>query len=197
MNIEDEFLKEIIPDKQRSNRKKTLNSKKKGSRGEKECKDIFNNRFKEIAIFSRTPGSGNYVGGANAYKAKNLSEEQLQMMTSDLFCNNIKFKFSIEHKFYAKIDFYDLFNKSSDLYKWYEQSVTDAKLLNKSPLLIVKTNQHKRIAFVMMDDILNYRKNNLEGTPSPVFIHEGRACYWLEELLKFKDSFFFEDVIDV
>ena len=49
----------------------------------------------------------------------------------------------------------------------------------------------------MMDDILNYRKNNLERTPSPVFIHEGRACYWLEELLKFKDSFFFEGVIDV
>ena len=74
---------------------------------------------------------------------------------------------------------------------------TQMKINDKINLLIVKTNQHKRIAFVMMDDILNYRKNNLERTPSPVFIHEGRACYWLEELLKFKDSFFFEDVIDV
>jgi hypothetical protein len=183
-DIEDEFLKEIIPDKQRSKRKKTINSKKKGGRGEKECKDIFNARFKEKAIFSRTPGSGNYVGGMNAYKAKTLSEEQLQMMTSDLFCNNKNFKFSIEHKFYTKIDFYDLFNKSSDLFKWYEQSETDAKLLGKFPLLIVKTNQHKRIAFVKIE----HAPRNIK----PVFVHENRCCYWLEELLKLPDEYFFD-----
>ncbi len=183
MNIEDEFLKEVIPDKQRSNRKKSLNSKKKGGRGERECKDIFNNRFKNIAIFSRTPGSGNYVGGANAYKAKNLSEEQLQMMTSDLFCNNAKFKFSIEHKFYANLDFYDLFNKSSNLFKWYEQSETDARLLKKFPMLIVKTNQHKRIVFVKLEHASKSLK--------PVFVHEGRCCYWLEDLLTLPDEYFF------
>lgn len=195
MNIEDEFLKEVIPDKQRSTRKKSKNSKKKGNRGELDCVNILKKRFPG-KIFTRTMGSGNYTGGKNAYHAETLTEEQILLFAGDIRCPK-EFKFSIEHKFYAKIDFYDLFNKSSDLYKWYEQSVTDAKLLNKSPLLIVKTNQHKRIAFVMMDDILNYRKNNLERTPSPVFIHEGRACYWLEELLKFKDSFFFEDVINV
>lgn len=188
-DIESEFLGTNVPDKQRSNRKKTINSKKKGGRGEKDCKDILNKRFSHLATFSRTPGSGSYVGGQNSYKAKTLSEEQLQMMTSDIFCNSKEFKFSIEHKFYASIDFYDLFNKSSDLHKWYEQAETDAKLLERSPMLIVKTNKHKRIVFVKMDYLIRnpYIDNN-----KIVFIHEGWACLWFEDLLNAPDCFFFK-----
>ena len=141
-------------------------------------------------MFSRTIGSGNYTGGKNAHNADTLSEEQRLMFVSDLRTPK-NFAFSIEHKFYAKIDFYDLFNKSSNLFEWYEQSETDSKLLNKSPLLIVKTNQHKRIAFVKLDYLLKHKINI-----QPVFIHKDRACFWLEDLLKAPDDFFFLKEID-
>lgn len=188
--IENEFLKEVVPDKQRSTRKKTINAKKKGNRGELDCVNILKERFPG-KTFSRTMGSGNYTGGKNAYHAETLTEEQKLMFVSDIRTPK-EFKFSIEHKFYAKIEFYDLFNASSDLHSWYEQSLTDAKLLNKSPLLIVKTNQHKRIVFVMMDDLMKYKRIHMD-IKSPVFIHEGRGCYWLEDLLEFGDDFFFVD----
>ena len=130
-DIEKEFLSQVVPDKQRSIGTKRINGKKKGNRGELDCVNILKKRFPG-KIFSRTMGSGNYTGGKNAYHAKTLTEEQILLFAGDIRCPK-EFKFCIEHKFYAKIDFYDLFNKSSDLYKWYEQSETDAKLLNKFP----------------------------------------------------------------
>lgn len=186
-DIESEFLGTNVPDKQRSTRKKTINAKKKGNRGELDAVNILKERFKG-QIFSRTMGSGNYTGGQNAKNAELLTEEQKLMFVSDIRTPK-EFKFSIEHKFYASIDFYDLFNKSSDLHKWYEQAETDAKLLERSPMLIVKTNQHKRIVFVKMDYLIRnpYIDNN-----KIVFIHEGWACLWFEDLLNTPDCFFFK-----
>ena len=182
-DIEKEFLSQVVPDKQRSIGTKRINGKKKkGNRGELDCVNILKKRFPG-KIFSRTMGSGNYTGGKNAYHAKTLTEEQILLFAGDIRCPK-EFKFCIEHKFYAKIDFYDLFNKSSDLYKWYEQSETDAKLLNKFPLLIVKTNQHKRIVFVKIEHASKKLK--------PVFVHEGRCCYWLEDFLTLSDEYFFD-----
>ena len=98
-NIEDEFLKEVVPDKQRSTRKKTINAKKKGNRGELDCVNILKERFPG-KIFSRTMGSGNYTGGKNAHNAELLTEEQKLMFVSDIRCPK-EFKFCIEHKFYG------------------------------------------------------------------------------------------------
>ena len=186
-DIESEFLGTNVPDKQRSTRKKTINAKKKGNRGELDAVNILKERFKG-QIFSRTMGSGNYTGGQNAKNAELLTEEQKLMFVSDIRTPK-EFKFSIEHKFYASIDFYDLFNKSSDLHKWYEQAETDAKLLERSPMLIVKTNKHKRIVFVKMDYLI---KNPYLDNNKIVFIHEGWACLWFEDLLNAPDCFFFK-----
>lgn len=191
-DIEKEFLAEIVPDKQRSTRKKTINVKKKGNRGELECVNILKERFPG-KIFTRTMGSGNYTGGKNAHNADLLSEEQRLMFVSDIRTPK-EFKFSIEHKFYEKIDFYDLFNQSSNLFQWYKQSEQDAKLLNKEPLLIVKTNNHKRIVFVPFTYVHKWMLHHAkEPKILPVFMHEYKACYWLDDLLKFPDDFFFEE----
>lgn len=187
-DIESEFLGTDVPDKQRSTRKKTINAKKKGNRGELDAVNILKERFPG-KIFSRTMGSGNYTGGQNAKNAATLTEEQKLMFVSDIRTPK-EFNFSIEHKFYAKIDFYDLFNKSSDLHKWYEQAETDAKLLERSPMLIVKTNQHKRIVFVKMDYLM---KHPYVSQDKVVFIHEGWVCFWFEDLLDSPDSFFFKE----
>ena len=44
MNIEEEFLDSVIDEKLRSSRKKTKNTKAKGNRGERDCKDILSER---------------------------------------------------------------------------------------------------------------------------------------------------------
>lgn len=188
-SIEEEFLTEVVGDKTKPTRKKSINSKQKGSRNERECKDILNKRFEGVAVFSRTPMSGAYVGGENRAAKSFLTEAQKEMMTSDIFCNNPKFKFSIEHKAYSEGSFWDLFNESSNLFKWYEQSETDAKSINKEPLLIVKYNNHKRIAFVNMSYMMKYPYLNKEKI---VFIHKYKACLWLDDLLEAPDCFFFE-----
>jgi len=182
MNIEEEFLTQIIPDKQRT-KKRTKNSKRKGNKGEYDLVKILKERFPD-KIWSRTFGSGAYTGGLNAGHAKLLNEDQKLLFVSDVRCPK-EFKFTIEHKNYEKIDFYDLFNKSSNLFSWYEQAEADAKLLNKSPLLVVKTNHHKRIVFVKIDAA--------PKTLKPVFVHEGRCCYWLEDLLTLPNEYFFEE----
>ena len=193
MNIEEEFLGSVIDEKLRSSRKKTKNTKAKGNRGERDCKDILNKRFEGIAVFSRTPMSGAYVGGANREKKDYLTEAQKEMMTSDIFCNSSKFKFSIEHKNYSKdkATIWEFFNEKSDLHSWYEQSERDAKSIGKMPLLIVKYDNHKRIVYVPFDYVKKYfsEKNISLET---VFFHRGRLCYWLEDLLTLPDDFFFE-----
>ena len=187
-DIEKEFLNEVVPDKQRSTRRKSINSKRKGNSGELECVHILKERFPNME-FARTMGSGNYTGGKNAKNAETLTEEQILMFAGDIRCPK-EFKFSIEHKFYASLDFYDLFNKSSKLYSWYNQATSDANLLNKTPMLIVKTNNHKRIAFIKINVATEIKEIQ------PTFVHEGWCCYWLEDLLKAEDSFFIKKAIN-
>lgn len=189
-SIEDEFLSEVVGDKIKSTRRKGINSKKKGNKGELDCTKLLNERFDGKALFHRNVMSGAYVGGQNVENTKTLTEEQMLAFAGDISCNNAKFKFTIEHKFYEKLDFYDLFNASSKLFEWYGQSETDAALVHKEPLLIVKTNNHKRIAFVNMSYMI---RNPYLDNDKIVFIHKGKACMWLEDLLTAPDSFFFEE----
>ena len=181
-DIEKEFLDNVIDEKHHP--KKRVNSKQKGNSFERNVAKLFSERFKKP--FARTVSSGAYTGGSNVKNASNLTEEQLLIFASDIRCPK-DFAFSIECKSYKSLDFYDLFNESSHLFDWYNQSETDAKLLNKEPLLIVKTNQHRPIVFVGMDYLMRHPYSDKK----PVFIHKYKACFWLEDLLTFSDSFFF------
>lgn len=179
--IEDEFLDSELTDlTHKKARKKAKNSKQKGNRGERECKDILNKRFEGRANFNRSPNSGAFVGGKNFGRRDTLSEDQQLVFTSDIYCSDSKFKFSIEHKNYEKIEFWDLFNNSSDLHSWMNQAEHEAKAINKSPMLVCKFNNKKRIVFI------------IEKPLDPVFIHHKWNCYWFDDLLNLKDDFFFE-----
>lgn len=186
MNIEEEFLNEVVETKTRSTRRKGINSKNKGSNAERELAHILNERFKGYT-FARSVSSGAYTGGQNRGRAETLDESQLLVFAGDIRVPK-NFNFTIEHKFYKSLDFYDLFNPSSKLFDWYSQSEADAKMVNKEPLLIVKTNNHKRIAFVNMSYLVKHPNIN----SNIVFIHKAKGCFWLEDLLKEPDSFFFE-----
>lgn len=108
-----------------------INSKKKGSRGERDlCK-----WWKEWTgyEFSRVPASG----GLRWKKADNI--------TSDIICTDDahahKFKFSIECKNYKGITFNDIIKGTkSDVLKFWLQACSDATRGKKIPLLFMREN---------------------------------------------------------
>lgn len=179
-SIEDEFLSDIIETK--THVKKRKNSKIKGNRGENDLVHILNNRFKGYT-FARSVSSGAYTGGSNQSRANSLTEEQKLVFSGDIRIP-VNFKFTIEHKFYNSFDFWWLFSGKSILYEWYKQSETDANNVNKKPMLVVKCNNHKRIVFVNIEDASKKIK--------PVFFHENKCCYNLEDLLTLDDEYFFD-----
>lgn len=156
-----------------------VNGKKKGNRGELEAVHILNDRF-GAGVFARVPQSGAVTGGFNRAKVQNLSEAALNTLSGDLITPE-KFKFSIEHKFYAESNFFELFNDKSNLKSWFAQAEGDASFVNKEPMLIVKYNGKQRIVFV---------KVKLDGY---VFETNGWYCTWLSDLLLLEDTFFFNE----
>jgi hypothetical protein len=156
-----------------------INSKKKGSSGELECVHILDEKFGKGKFF-RVPASGARVGGFNREKAFNISKEAKEVLSGDIITPT-NFKFSIEHKFYANSNFFDLFNEKSDLQNWFNQAEGDAKFSNKEPMLVVKYNGKKRIVFV---------KVKLDKY---VFETKGWFCLWFSDLLLLEDSFFFNE----
>lgn len=156
-----------------------VNGKKKGNRGELEAVHILNDRFGE-GVFARVPQSGAVTGGLNRGKVKNLSEDALTTLSGDIITPK-NFKFSIEHKFYANSNFFDLFNEKSDLQNWFKQAEGDAAFVNKEPMLVVKYNGKQRLVFV---------KVKLDKY---VFETKGWYCLWFSDLLLLEDSFFFNE----
>lgn len=122
-----------------------INSKQKGNRGELECVKILQSYFGEG--FSRTPQSGAWGGGQNRQLRENMSLEQKITLVADIMTPP-EFNFVIEHKNYEKIELWDLFNSSSNLFSWTEQVFGDADFVGKDPLLIMKFNRKQRIAMV-------------------------------------------------
>ena len=158
-----------------------INAKKKGNRGELELVKILCERFGE-GKFKRTPSSGGFVGGANRAFSGNLTEAQKQAFASDIIAPE-NFKFSIEHKFYKNpFTIFDLENKSSDINNWFEQVSGDAAFAGKEPLLIVKYNGKKRIVFSRELVDVNY-----------ILETKGWYCYWLDDLIKIENSFWFKE----
>ncbi len=188
-DFEDEFLLEVETTikTQKTKRKKGIQSKKKGNRGELELSHILNERF-EGYTFARSVQSGAYIGQSNAYRANSMTEEQKLVFAGDIRVP-INFKFTIEHKAYAEASFWDLFNESSDLHSWMKQAEHDAESVGKQPMLIVKYNFHERIVFLA--DL-----NSDFPIPSvftTMFNNKKWSCFYLKELLKMPNSFFFEE----
>lgn len=97
--------------------------------------------------FMRSPGSGARVGGKNFEKfGEMFGEEALAIFVADVVPINekkegLKFLHSVECKFYKTPDtFTQLASGSANVFKWFEESVEDAKKTDKNPILIFKWN---------------------------------------------------------
>ena len=191
-NLEDEFLSEVETTikTQKKKRKKGINSKRKGNSSENEVRKILDERF-SFTNFHRSPSSGAFVGGSNFYRKEELNKSQNLVFVGDIYCSREDFKFTIEHKAYAEASFWDLFNESSDLHSWMKQAEHDAESVGKQPMLIVKYNFHDRIVYLKKNYVDSLERSNLETYI--IFSHNGWYCFWLEDLLKETDSFFFEE----
>lgn len=191
-NLEDEFLSEVETTikTQKKKRKKGINSKRKGNSSENEVRKILDERF-SFTNFHRSPSSGAFVGGSNFYRKEELNKSQNLVFVGDIYCSREDFKFTIEHKAYAEASFWDLFNESSDLHSWMKQAEHDAESVGKQPMLIVKYNFHDRIVYLKKNYVDSLERSNLETYT--IFSHNGWYCFWLEDLLKETDSFFFEE----
>ena len=164
-----------------------INSKAKGNANENECVKILNERFGE-GKFKRSPSSGAFVGGQNRERSENLSEEAKVTLASDIITPT-NFRFIIEHKAYKDVSFWDLFNESSNFFKWFEQVQGDAIFAKREPILIVKFNRKSRIAFIKKDIYTDNCKYYFEV--------RGWYCYMLSDLLIMDDWFWYKDAKEI
>lgn len=107
-----------------------INSKKKGSRNERNLAKVFKDWTGYE--FARTPGSGG------------LRWKRRDDVVGDITCTEQghNFPFSIETKFYRDINFEHLVlsPKNIKLIKFWEQACSDALRAKKTPMLLVRYN---------------------------------------------------------
>lgn len=168
-------------------KKKRVDSKAKGKSFEGEIAKILS---KELAPyqFKRVLHSGAILGGKNAVNMDQYSQALANLFIGDVVCINdsewdSKFRFSIECKFYKTPEGLDNFLGvvNSNIPKWYEEAVVDAKKVNKTPLLIVKYNRSS-IYCIISDD---YSLAPLEH-----YVHlrkEKLKIFLLSDVIKYKD----------
>lgn len=178
----------------------SINSKKKGNRGELELVHILEEKFGE-GRFKRTPSSGAWTGGKNREGCENLPWEAKITLVSDIITPS-NFNFVIEHKFYADISFWELLSEKSNWSDWLNQVEGDANFVKKVPLLVIKYNRHDRIALIPFADLMKYAINK-EKSDSDLAkkIHEtAKRFVWrsysivsLQFLLDLPQNFWFEE----
>ena len=177
MDDDDFFIENLFEKHQ--NRKKKVDSKDKGGRGERELCKILAERFNKP--FSKTLGSGNRWASV-----AQLPEHAKQTLFGDI-CIPEGFLFTIEAKNGYQENISGIHQGMSDLDSFIEQSLKDAERTARKPLICWKRSRRPWLAFIRLVDATE----SLKG----ISIH---ICYrnWLivllDDLLKEDDSFFFD-----
>ena len=146
--------------------------------------------------FMRSPGSGARVGGKNFEKfGEMFGEEALAIFVADVVPINekkegIKFRHSVECKSYKTPDsFTQLAAGTANMFKWFEESVEDAKKTDKNPILIFKWNNTP--VFVAVN--LNHEKCFVLPTIAPCFSVSYEPVS--DHLTKTLSVYYFDDLI--
>lgn len=124
-------------------------SKNKGKGYERQVAHFLSDLYQES--FVRVPNSGAYVGGANAVRTQNLSEEQTRAFKGDIIPGPSFKKLVVECKNYADFPFHKLaFNlQIKQLDDWIQQS-KDCCQDGDFWILCVKITN--KISFVLWDN---------------------------------------------
>jgi hypothetical protein len=140
--------------------------------------------------FIRTQGSGARVGGKN-YEALGqlFGADALKLFVGDVVPVNEKeagatFLYSIECKSYAKSDSFEtIVAGNSNIFKWMNESIDDAKKIDKTPMLVFKWNRTPiYVALVSGPDAFNeHLKLTLKQGSLAIDV------FYLDDLLTHKD----------
>ena len=157
---------------------KRKNSRTKGNTFERQVAKLLNDRFKTTE-FSRSPGSG-------AFATTHSVPDHLKIY-GDLLTPQ-KFKFCIEcKKGYNKQNLYSLYNYSSEIWKFIEQSEKDSEKCSRLPMVIFKQDRQPTLAIIPS-------WIQVEGELKYIEIHKNKTyrVYLFDELLKCWDSMWFD-----
>lgn len=179
-----------------SEKKKKINSGRKGKSGERGVVKLLNSRFEtylkqnpKTGSFSRSLGSGNRYSQTAA-----LPKHAQDTFTGDLVCPE-GFKFVLECKTgYTDVDLFSCFGeKCSELDAFIGQVLNDSIRAEKIPMLIWKKDRKEHVVFLniknidynkCLDDYLNKKIHSL------LFYKEWIGLN-INYILSFEDSFFF------
>ena len=90
--------------------------------------------------FTRTPNSGAYVGGANAFRMKTLSDSQILLTEGDIIVPDEIRNLKIECKARKKFLFHKLFSDNKDINDWIKQAKGESN--DKIWFLLIKVNNY-------------------------------------------------------
>lgn len=142
-------------------RKKKINSKAKGNRGENQIIKQLEKRFVGHK-FLRTPDSGARVGGQNFFKNIGLEQNVINMLSSDIITPE-KFKFELESKKYNQDSvrlFHFFVNKDTHpVNDWWREVVENSLKTNREPMLIVALDKAKPVCFIR-SSLINHENVN-------------------------------------
>ena len=157
---------------------KRKNSRTKGNTFERQIAKLLNDRFK-TEEFSRSPGSGAF---ATTHKVPDHLKIYGDLLTPE------KFKFCIEcKKGYNNQNLYSLYNYSSDIWKFIEQSEKDAEKCGRIPMVIFKQDRQPTLAIVPSNVPFEEPIKYIE-----IHQHKAYRVYLFEELIKCWDSMWFD-----
>ena len=111
--------------------------------------------------FTRTPNSGAYVGGKNAFRMDRLSESQILLTEGDIIVPDELRQLKIECKNYKQLSFHQLFTKCKQLDVWIDQAKSDDKIwflifkISRAGTFVCFSNQHYPM-FDTSHNILHY-----------------------------------------
>ena len=99
--------------------------------------------------FVRVPNSGAFIGGKNAHRKRNLSEEQIRGFKGDIIPGPSFSKLNIEGKFYADFPFHQVLQGScKQLDQWLDQLLTSA---DKDDINILAMKFNRKGAFIAFE----------------------------------------------
>ena len=115
-------------------------SKNKGKSFEREVCQLFN----KITGLSwvRVPNSGAFIGGNNAFRIQQLSDQQVLLTRGDIIPPEEFQHMMIECKARKEFQFHQLFEQNKEFESWIDQVEVDLQASNaKCPLIIFKPNR--------------------------------------------------------
>ena len=121
--------------------------------------------------FTRVPNSGAYIGASNSFRAKTMTESQIQIFDGDIITPDEFNDWSFECKFYKNLAWKKLFQPEgeSQLNGWLEQSTDTSKpfwilcfkINNAGQYCVVEKTTKSHFKFKLTDCCLTYRKKYL------------------------------------